>query len=179
MENIDKIKKDNFARNVILRDGGQVNAIGQGTWRMGEKHSEKSKEVKALRLGIDLGMTLIDTAEMYGSGGAEEITGEAVMGIRDKVFIVSKVYPQNAGQKRAVLSCENSLKRLGTDYIDLYLLHWRGSVPLHETVDVMEQLVKDGKIKRWGVSNFDVKDMEELWKIPKGSTVQLIRFYII
>ena len=169
MENTDKIKKDNFARNVILRDGGQVNTIGQGTWRMGEKHSEKSKEVKALRLGIDLGMTLIDTAEMYGSGGAEEITGEAVRGIRDKVFIVSKVYPQNASQKRAVHSCENSLKRLGTDYIDLYLLHWRGSVPLHETVDVMEQLVKDGKIKRWGVSNFDVKDMEELWKIPKGS----------
>ncbi|MCP1223431.1 aldo/keto reductase [Sebaldella sp. S0638] len=169
MENTDKIKKDNFARNVILRDGGQVNAIGQGTWRMGEKHSEKLKEVKVLRLGIDLGMTLIDTAEMYGSGGAEEITGEAVKGIRDKVFVVSKVYPQNADKKRAVLSCENSLKRLGTDYIDLYLLHWRGSVPLHETVDVMEQLVKDGKIKRWGVSNFDVKDMEELWKIPKGS----------
>ena len=169
MENSSRIKKENFERSVRLRDGEEVNAIGQGTWRMGEKYSEKSKEVKALRLGIELGMTLIDTAEMYGSGGAEEVTGEAVKGIRDKVFLVSKVYPQNAGKKRAVLSCENSLKRLGTDYLDLYLLHWRGGVPLYETVEVMEQLVKEGKIKRWGVSNFDVKDMEELWEIPKGS----------
>ena len=169
MKNTDRIKNENFQRNVELRDGSLVNAIGQGTWHMGEKHSERAKEVKALRLGIDLGMTLIDTAEMYGSGGAEEVTGEAVKGIRDKIFIVSKVYPQNAGKKRAVLSCENSLKRLGTDYIDLYLLHWRGGIPLHETVEVMEQLVKEGKIKRWGVSNFDTKDMEELWKIPDGS----------
>ena len=169
MKNIDETRKENFQRNVRLRDGELVNAIGQGTWQMGEKHSERSKEIKALRTGIDLGMTLIDTAEMYGSGGAEEVTGEAVKNIRDKVFIVSKVYPQNAGRKKAVLSCENSLKRLGTDYIDLYLLHWRGGIPLSETVEVMEQLVKDGKIKRWGVSNFDTKDMEELWKIPNGS----------
>ena len=169
MKNTDRIKKENFLRNVRLKDGERVNAIGQGTWRMGEKHTERAKEVRALQLGIDLGMTLIDTAEMYGSGGAEIVTGEAVKNIRDKVFIVSKVYPQNAGKKSAVLSCENSLKRLGTDYIDLYLLHWRGGIPLHETVEVMEQLVKDGKIKRWGVSNFDTKDMEELWEIPKGS----------
>ena len=169
MRNTDEIKKENFGRSVKLRDGESVNAIGQGTWRMGEKHSEKSEEIKALRLGIDLGMTLIDTAEMYGNGGAEIVTGEAVKNIRDKVFIVSKVYPQNAGRKKAVLSCENSLKRLGTDYIDLYLLHWKGSIPLSETVEVMEQLVKAGKIRRWGVSNFDTEDMEELWRIPGGS----------
>ena len=169
MENIDKIIRENNKRTVKLKDSIQVNAIGQGTWRMGEKYSEKQNEIKALRTGIDLGMTLIDTAEMYGDGGAEEITGEAVKGIRDKIFLVSKVYPQNAGKRSAVLACENSLKRLGTDYLDLYLLHWRGSIPLSETVEVMEHLIKDGKIKRWGVSNFDIEDMEELFEVPNGS----------
>jgi diketogulonate reductase-like aldo/keto reductase len=169
MENTEKIKSENLKRNVKLKDGKLVNAIGQGTWHMGEKHSEKTKEIKALQLGIDLGLTLIDTAEMYGGGGAEEVTGEAVKTLRDRIFLVSKVYPQNAGKKNAVKACENSLKRLGTDYLDLYLLHWRGSIPLNETVEAMEQLVKDGKIKRWGVSNFDKEDMEELWEIPRGS----------
>ena len=142
--------------------GVDVPVIGQGTWRMGEDRSQHAQEVAALRLGIELGMTLIDTAEMYAEGGAEEVVGEAIAGLRDKVFLVSKVYPHNAGRKGVPLACERSLKRLGTDYIDLYLLHWRGQYPLAETVDAFERLQEQGKIGRWGVSNFDVADMAEL-----------------
>lgn len=113
-------------------------------------------------------MTVIDTAEMYGEGKSEQLVGEAIQGKREQVFLVSKVYPQNAGLKRIKKACENSLKRLGADSLDLYLLHWRGSVPLAETVEGMEQLKAEGKIKRWGVSNFDTADMEELWSVPNG-----------
>src|SRR5438477_12850179 len=149
-------------KTVQLPDGERVPALGQGTWRMGENKNARVDEVAALRLGIDLGMTLIDTAEMYGDGGAETIVGEAIAGQRDRVFLVSKVYPHNAGAKSAIAACERSLKRLGTDRLDLYLLHWRGRIPLAETVGAFERLRRDGKIVRWGVSNFDVQDIAEL-----------------
>ncbi|EXF96391.1 hypothetical protein HK44_015685 [Pseudomonas fluorescens HK44] len=142
--------------------GVPVPVIGQGTWRMGEDPRQRTREIAALRTGIDLGMTLIDTAEMYAEGGAEEVVGEAIAGVRDRVFLVSKVYPHNASQRGIPLACERSLRRLGTDYIDLYLLHWRGQFPLAETVDAFERLRDDGKIGRWGVSNFDVADLHEL-----------------
>jgi diketogulonate reductase-like aldo/keto reductase len=135
---------------------------------MGERSSEKAAELAALKLGIELGMRLIDTAEMYGEGGAETIVGEAVAGRRDDFYIVSKVYPHNASRKGAVAACERSLKRLKTDRIDLYLLHWRGSYPLAETVEAFETLKKDGKIGAWGVSNLDVDDMAELARVPQG-----------
>jgi diketogulonate reductase-like aldo/keto reductase len=142
--------------------GVQVPVIGQGTWRMGEDRSAHKREVAALRTGIELGMTLIDTAEMYAEGGAESVVGEAITGLRDQVFLVSKVYPHNASRKGIPQACERSLRRLDTDYIDLYLLHWRGQYPLEETVEAFERLREDGKIGRWGVSNFDVDDLEEL-----------------
>lgn len=142
--------------------GVQVPVIGQGTWRMGEDRSAHKREVAALRSGIELGMTLIDTAEMYAEGGAESVVGEAIAGLRDQVFLVSKVYPHNASRKGIPQACERSLRRLDTDYIDLYLLHWRGQYPLEETVEAFERLREDGKIGRWGVSNFDVDDLEEL-----------------
>ncbi len=142
--------------------GVPVPVIGQGTWRMGEHPDQHRAEVAALQLGIDEGMTLIDTAEMYGEGGAETVVGEAIRGRRDQVFLVSKVYPHNASQKGTARACEASLQRLGTDYIDLYLLHWRGQYPLEETVDAFERLREAGKIGRWGVSNFDVADLQEL-----------------
>lgn len=135
---------------------------------MGENQAEKKAEIAALRLGVDLGMSLIDTAEMYGEGKSEQVVGEAIKGIRDDVFLVSKVYPHNAGKDRLFSSCEQSLKRLGTDHLDLYLLHWRGRVPLAETIEGMEQLKKEGKIARWGVSNFDTADMKELLNTPGG-----------
>src|SRR5205823_14024200 len=153
---------------VTLADGARVPALGLGTWGMGERKRDRAGEIAALRLGIDLGMTLIDTAEMYGDGGAETLVGEAIAGQRDRVFLVSKVYPHNAGAKSAVAACERSLKRLGTDRLDLYLLHWRGRIPLAETVDAFERLRRDGKIVRWGVSNFDVADVEELLAIAGG-----------
>ena len=153
-------------RMVSLPDGTEVSALGQGTWHMGEGHRSPSEEAAALRLGLDLGMTLIDTAEMYGDGGAEKVVGEAVAGQRDRAFIVSKVYPQNATRTGTKAACERSLKRLRTDHIDLYLLHWRGSTPLAETVEAFERLRAEGKIRYWGVSNFDVDDMEEL---PNGA----------
>ncbi|WP_025129054.1 aldo/keto reductase [Pseudomonas sp. PH1b] len=140
----------------------QVPVIGQGTWRMGEGRQQRDQEVAALRTGIDLGMTLIDTAEMYGEGGAEEVVGQAIAGRRDEVFLVSKAYPHNASRKGLPLACERSLKRLGTEVIDLYLLHWRGQYPLTETVEAFERLREAGKIRRWGVSNFDVADLDEL-----------------
>ena len=155
-------------RTVTLPSGDKVVALGQGTWRMGEKGGDRKREVVALKLGLDLGLSLIDTAEMYGEGGAEEVVGEAVKGRRDEVFIVSKVYPQNASRRGVALACERSLKRLRTDRIDLYLLHWRGNEPLSETVAGFEALRAAGKIRHWGVSNFDADDMEELFGLPQG-----------
>jgi len=155
-------------RSVTLPSGESVAALGQGTWRMGERGGERADEVAALKLGLDLGLSLIDTAEMYGEGGAEEVVGEAVQGRRDQVFIVSKVYPHNASRRGVALACERSLKRLRTDRIDLYLLHWRGQEPLSETVAGFEALRQGGKIRHWGVSNFDTDDMEELLALPQG-----------
>ncbi len=147
---------------LTLPSGIPVPVLGQGTWKMGERRDRRDREVAALRLGIELGMTLIDTAEMYADGGAEEVVREAMAGRRDEVFLVSKVLPSNASRAATLRACEASLKRLGTDRIDLYLLHWRGGVPLGETVEAFETLKAQGKIGAWGVSNFDVDDMEEL-----------------
>ena len=151
-----------------LPGGEIVPRLGQGTWRMGEKPRSRDAEIAALRLGIDLGMTLIDTAEMYGDGEAERIVAEAIAGRRDEVFIVSKVLPQNASRAGTIAACERSLKRLNTDRIDLYLLHWRGRYKLKDTLAAFQSLTKDGRIKAWGVSNFDVGDMEELAALPGG-----------
>ncbi|MBR0669888.1 aldo/keto reductase [Neoroseomonas soli] len=145
-----------------LPDGTRVPALGQGTWHMGEDARARKAEADALRLGLDLGLTLIDTAEMYGEGGAEDVVGDAIAGRRDGVFLVSKVYPHNASRRGAVAACERSLKRMRVETIDLYLLHWRGSVPLAETVEGFEALRRAGKIRHWGVSNCDVDDLEEL-----------------
>ncbi|MNQ90345.1 putative oxidoreductase [compost metagenome] len=153
--------------------GTRVPVIGQGTWQMGEDRSRHTEEVAALRLGIELGMTLIDTAEMYAEGGAEEVVRDAIAGQRDNVFLVSKVYPHNASRQGIPLACERSLRRLGTDYIDLYLLHWRGQYPLEETVEAFERLREDGKIGRWGVSNFDLDDLLEL-DAPACATNQVL-----
>ena len=150
-----------------------VPIIGQGTWQMGEDPTRHKEEVAALRLGIDLGMTLIDTAEMYAEGGAEHVVGEAISGQRDKVFLVSKVYPHNASRQGIPQACERSLDRLKTDHIDLYLLHWRGQYPLAETVEAFERLRESGKIGRWGVSNFDVDDLLEL-NTPVCATNQVL-----
>lgn len=147
--------------------GRDVPAIGQGTWHMERDGREDS--IAALRAGIDLGMTHIDTAEMYGSGQVEEIVGEAIAGIRDKIFLVSKVLPHHASSEGVARSCEGSLRRLRTDFLDVYLLHWRGLHPLEETVDAFERLVRTGMIRSWGVSNFDVEDLEELDEITGGS----------
>lgn len=150
-------------RTVTLPSGEAVAALGQGLWRVGDAARDRASEVHAIRRGLDLGLTVLDTAEMYGEGASEEITGEAIRGRRDGVFLVSKVYPQNAGVRAMAAACDASLRRLGTDRLDLYLLHWRGSVPLHETVEGFERLVAGGKVRHWGVSNFDVDDLEELW----------------
>lgn len=158
-------------RTVRLPSGEAVPALGQGTWRMGEDPTRRKHEIAALRLGIDLGMTLIDTAEMYADGGAEELVGEAIAGRRDDVFLVSKVLPQNASRRRTIAACEASLRRLGTDRLDLYLLHWRGHPPLADTLDAFARLVEAGKIRYWGVSNFDRSDMEELARLPGGGAV--------
>lgn len=155
-------------KTVTFGDNRVLPAIGQGTWYMGEKASQRRQESDALRAGIERGLTLIDTAEMYAEGGAEEVVGEAIKGQRDKVFLVSKVYPWNAGGQKGIAACEASLRRLGTDHIDLYLLHWRGNYPLEETVGLMETLQQQGKIGRWGVSNLDYADMHELWQTPGG-----------
>ncbi|OCP17678.1 MULTISPECIES: aldo/keto reductase [unclassified Ensifer] len=154
-----------------LPDGRSVPVLGQGTWRMGDERSRAADEVKSLQAGLDLGMTLIDTAEMYGNGASEHIVGEAVRGRRDDAFIVSKVLPSNASRIGTEAACERSLKHLGIDHIDLYLLHWRGGYPLAETVAAFEALKKAGKIGAWGVSNFDVDDMEELLAVPGGRHV--------
>ena len=159
-------------RTLRLPGGDEVVALGQGTWRMGERRAARKDEVAALRHGIANGMTLIDTAEMYGSGGAEKVVGEAIRGQRDAVYLVSKVLPSNAGRKRMVRSCEKSLKCLGTDYLDLYLLHWRSGGSLDEIVEGFLALQEAGKIRHFGVSNFDTEDMEELWEIPGGQGCQ-------
>jgi diketogulonate reductase-like aldo/keto reductase len=149
-------------RAVRLSDGTSVPALGQGTWHMGERGADRKAEAAALRLGLELGLTLIDTAEMYAEGGAEEVVAAAIAGRRDEVFLVSKVYPHNASKKALPVACERSLQRLGVTTIDLYLLHWRGSVPLADTVEAMERMREAGKIRRWGVSNLDVEELEEL-----------------
>ena len=155
-------------RTITLPGGETVSAIGQGTWYMGERQGDAAKEADALRLGLDLGMTLIDTAEMYASGGAEEVVAAAVSGQRDRAFIVSKVLPSNASRSGVPAACERSLKRLKTDRIDLYLLHWRGSVPLAETVEGLAALKAAGKIGAWRVSNLDTAAMDALLAVPDG-----------
>lgn len=160
----------NAIPKAILPDGSEIPRLGQGTWRVGENTQTEETEIQSLRTGIELGLGLIDTAEMYGEGSAEAVIGKAIQTVeRESLYLVSKVYPQNAGRRHMFESCENSLKRLGTDCLDLYLLHWPGSIPLEETVECMEELVKQGKIKRWGVSNFDVEDMEALFSVPNGN----------
>mgnify|MGYP001806231462 CR=1 FL=1 len=149
-------------KTVTLPGGEKVPALGQGTWYMGEQPARKADEIAALRLGIDLGATLVDTAEMYGDGQTESLVGEALEGFRDRVFLVSKVYPHNASRRGVVEACERSLRRLRTDRIDLYLLHWRGSHPFEDTIAGFEALQAAGKIRHWGVSNLDTDDMEEL-----------------
>ncbi|SFH79443.1 aldo/keto reductase [Pisciglobus halotolerans] len=153
---------------VTLPDGKTVPPIGQGTWYMGEDPQKEQAEIEALRFGLDLGLNVIDTAEMYGEGTAEELVGKALAGRREEAFLVSKVYPHHAGLEEIEKACENSLKRLRTDHLDLYLLHWKGSVPLEETIKGMEKLKKDGKILRWGVSNFDTSDMKQLTQLENG-----------
>lgn len=156
-------------RIVRLKNGAEVPALGLGTWYLGDDAGKRAREIEALRTGIEKGMTLIDTAEMYGGGRSERLVGEAIKGTeRCRLFIVSKVLPNNAGRRGIFRSCEESLQRLGTDYLDLYLLHWRGSVPLAETVECMEKLERDGMIRGWGVSNFDTDDMEELMRVKGG-----------
>jgi diketogulonate reductase-like aldo/keto reductase len=153
---------------IAFPSGRTAPALGLGTWRMGERSAAAGEEVRALQRGIELGMTLIDTAEMYASGNAERIVAEAVAGRRDEVQLVGKVLPSNAGYNRTIAACEASLGRLGTDRLDLYLLHWRGGTPLSETVRAFEHLRRQGKIVEWGVSNFDTGDMEELLDVPDG-----------
>lgn len=157
-----------MTQQIIFPKTTRLPAIGQGTWYMGERPMQRKDEISALQAGIDLGLTLIDTAEMYADGGAERIVGEAISGRRDDVFLVSKVYPWNAGGQRAVAACEASLNRLKTDNLDLYLLHWRGDIGLEETITAMQTLVKQGKIRRWGVSNLDYSDMQELNTLDGG-----------
>lgn len=159
-------------RSVTLKTGETVPQLGLGTWHMGEPRSDRTAEAKAIVLGFDLGLTLIDTAEMYGEGGAEEVVATALQGgRRDKAFLVSKVYPRNASRSGVQAACERSLKRLKTDRIDLYLLHWRGSFALQETIDAFRALRAQGKIRHWGVSNLDLADMKELVACDGGSDV--------
>ena len=156
-------------QQVRLPGGEAVPALGLGTWNMAGRRGDRTAELAALRLGLDLGMRLIDTAEMYGEGAAESLVGEAIRGRRDQVFLVSKVYPHNASRKGVAAACDRSLKRLATDRLDLYLLHWRGSVPLAETLEGFMALRQAGKIRHWGVSNFDTADLQELWRLPGGA----------
>lgn len=159
-----------FVESVSLPDGTSMPRFGMGTWYLGENPATHDRELEALRTGLDAGITLIDTAEMYGGGAAEKLVGEAIQGYdREKLFLVSKVYPHNAGYPMIFESVEASLARMQTDYLDLYLLHWRGSIPLSETVRCMEELVEDGVIRHWGVSNFDVDDLEELYSVHNGT----------
>ncbi len=155
-------------KQVIFTQQVRLPAIGQGTWYMGENTSRRRDEVAALQAGLDLGLRLIDTAEMYADGAAETIVGEALNGRRDEAFLVSKVYPWNAGGQKAIAACEGSLRRLKTDYLDLYLLHWMGDYSFEETIEAMETLIAQGKIRRWGVSNLDCNDMQTLWQVAGG-----------
>ena len=156
---------------LLLPSGSRIPVLGQGTWNMGEDPSARADEVAALRLGLDLGTTLIDTAEMYGEGGAEEVVGEAIAGRRDEVFLVSKVYPHNADRRGVQAACERSLRRMQVERIDLYLLHWRGNVPMEETLEAFVRLRQQGKIGDFGVSNFDLDDMLEAAALPGGELV--------
>jgi diketogulonate reductase-like aldo/keto reductase len=158
-------------KTLLLPSGRPIPVLGQGTWYMGEDRAQRKREVDALRLGMELGVSLIDTAEMYAEGGAEEIVGEAIAGHRDEVFLVSKVYPHDADRRGMQAACERSLRRLGTDCIDLYLLHWPGSVPLAETLEAFEALRKQGKIRDFGVSNFDRNGMEKVYGQPGGKAI--------
>jgi diketogulonate reductase-like aldo/keto reductase len=158
-------------KSLVLPSQRQMPVFGQGTWGMGEKHSEFKAEVTALKLGLDLGVTLIDTAEMYGEGGAEKVVAEAIAGRRDEVCLVSKVLPHNASRRGTIAACERSLKRLKTEHLDVYLLHWRGGVPLGETLEAFTALKQDGKILDYGVSNFDVDDMEAAAALAGGEAI--------
>ena len=153
---------------LTLPSGRDIPALGIGTWNMGESHAEEAQEVASIRKAVELGMTVVDTAEMYADGRSEEIVGKAIADLRDEVFLVSKVYPFNASATGTIEACERSLKRLGVNHLDLYLLHWRGSHPLEETVTAFEKLKQSGKIRDWGVSNFDTDDMEELFEVENG-----------
>ena len=159
-------------KRVVLPCGEAVPALGQGTWMLGDDPGRRREEIAALQLGMALGLTLIDTAEMYGDGRSESLVGEAIAGRRDKLFIVSKVYPHNASRAAMPRSCEASLRRLGIEAIDLYLLHWQGAVPLAETVQAFEALQRQGKIRHWGVSNLDPELMQSLWEVPGGAVAQ-------
>lgn len=159
-------------KSVLLPCGEAVPALGMGTWCMGETPGRRAQELATLRRGLDLGCTLVDTAEMYGEGLAEALVGEAIQGRRDEAFLVTKVYPHNASFAGAQAACERSLRRLKTERIDLYLLHWRGNVPLAETLRAFQALQQAGKIRHYGVSNLDISDMEELWSLPGGHGVQ-------
>lgn len=167
MERIDRIKKHLQNRTVMLPDGTRLPSIGQGTWKMGEDPKKRVAETKGLQMGLDLGMKVVDTAEMYGGGRSEQLIGEAIAHRRNEAFLVSKVYPHNATSEKILTACEHSLQRLNTDYLDMYLLHWRGG-DLEDTVKGLEALQRDGKILRWGVSNFDTSDMKELFGIKNG-----------
>jgi diketogulonate reductase-like aldo/keto reductase len=159
-------------RGVELPSGETIPVLGQGSWRLGQGRHPRAEELEALRVGVDLGMMLIDTAEMYGDGAAEELVGEAIAGRRDDVFVVSKVLPVHATRRGTVAACRASLRRLGTDRLDLYLLHWRGATPLEETVAGFEELRAEGLIRHWGVSNFDRRDLEQLLRVDGGDAVQ-------
>ncbi|MCO5411076.1 aldo/keto reductase [Ralstonia mojiangensis] len=158
-------------KHVTLPNGERVPALGMGTWNIGDDRATRAEEIATLRLGLDLGLRLIDTAEMYGEGLSESLIGEAIAGRRDDVFLVSKVYPHNASRRGIAAACERSLRRLGTDRLDLYLLHWRGDVPFEETLEGLQALQRDGKIRQYGVSNLDLSDMEEWWDAPGGDQI--------
>ncbi len=160
-------------KQVTLPCGEITPALGMGTWMIGDSKAHRAEEIATLQLGIELGIRVIDTAEMYGEGESEKLIGEAIRGRREKLFLVSKVYPHNASSKSVPMACERSLKRLGIDCLDLYLLHWRGSVPFSETVEAFEKLKDQGKIRHWGVSNLDMEDMRELYSVPGGEAVQV------
>ena len=158
-------------RTIPLPSGQAIPILGLGTWRMGEHTKQRQNEIHALRHGLDLGISLIDTAEMYGEGGAEEVIAQAIAHRRSQAFLVSKVYPHNASRRGAIVACERSLQRLKTDYLDLYLVHWRGTVPLAETLEAFQALQQAGKIRSYGVSNFDVEDMEEASTLAGGKAI--------
>jgi diketogulonate reductase-like aldo/keto reductase len=159
-------------RRIALPAGETIPVLGQGSWHMAEVRERRAQEIAALRLGLDLGMNLIDTAEMYAEGDAERLVGEAIAGRRDEVFLVSKVLPANATRRGTIDACEASLRRLKTDRLDLYLLHWRGSAPLLQTIEAFTELTERGLIRHWGVSNFDVLDLIDLRRIPRGTDAQ-------